>query len=287
MFCPQGFTTAADLHVRLSEYGFKKLPFMGLLEFATEKDGIGEKGSLQGLTLSNLIFMRTAFPEWAMSRVLTLQPFPVYICSPQGQILKCSHHIFHGNNELDFPEFNIPELSTEQEELIELMSERNIASEPEIQDDAWLYSSRTWCIRTTERATKKMKKWRETFLECPNDAETFDDEEGDYFSVAASFAGWSICFSEDDVPKDPSGLDGLVRCLGATFELPKSKATPMLRGSASDILRILLPQGRRGTPWKVVAAMVEESLGRPVSVKTCTRAAEELGAEWTNGKDNI
>jgi hypothetical protein len=231
----------------------------------------------------NMLFMKQAFPEWAIWRILNAQPLPAYLCSPEGITLKFSYPLFLGSEELDFEFFGIPDLSDEQLSLIRLMETRNVQSRHEIPDRGWFVSARQWTVRTQERAMEQIRAWSQKPPALPAESDTeFEAEMIDFLQAIRPFEGWAVCFSEADIPRDDESMEALLARLGASFSLPMTRpALAPLRASTAEALELVLPEGRRGTPWKVVAAMVQERLGRPVSSKTCMRAASELGPSWT------
>lgn len=277
MFSPDGFTSAFHLRQKLYDFGVSRMPFAVLAEQAADSES--------ELTFTHLYHMRSIFPSWAMQRILITQPIPVYLSSPTGMTVKATPMMFAGRLDMAFDEFSVPNLTEDQVNLA-LKREATESQDPWDENDNLYVSSGNWCVKSREEMMRTSQIWISGFTDEHTDKDLLARlmaSEDAMMTVAAQFSGWAICFRDSDLPRDEKSLEALTSKLGASFSLPiPSVPIPKLKGSAADALREMFPAGRKGTPWKVVAAMVEERIGRTVSTKTCMRAASEIGQDWTN-----
>lgn len=311
MFCPDGFVTIEAVYDRLYDAIFNVANitdhFFHDAGNCYGPDGYKEKHrdahdlkQNTWLKVRQNLTAQEIFPDWAIWQMLRSSKLNVFICSPEGNVLKTTKWFFYGRGRLSFDDFALPvEQDSSLSELIEEITDEKgeeyylngltndgyfiepflwtIRSPTEIRDSfEWLEEERQ---RYSYRAFEKVKTAAinagVVFKE--KQIWTAEEDDGtlefvlDFAKRIAPFEGWALCFQDEDIPSSPAELLAMTN-LALNLKEGLMGETP----SPSQVVEQIIQLHRDGHP--VVRDVVRKQLAHWMNT-------EEWRATWKMATD--
>lgn len=289
MFAPIGYIPLAEVHYFLHSARSEMGSVSEALNALSPADGSPPPQWQINLNLDAI----EMFPFWAVWWLCTSPHFPTYLCSPAGQILRISHSFFmfadDGISSID--RFFFPVLEGDDvDRVIENMRNHVMTDDEELQfDNCFTVSLETGCVRsleemraalveydiTEELADKRQVQQLLIALEAaggpkkngkplkisPVVEEPLEKRVHDEFFISASrFTGWSVCFSENDIPSGAGDLLSLV-----PFTRNLERAVIVNEASPEEIVQKIVEMYDSGIP--VVRDAVRRTLATGMKVE--------------------
>jgi hypothetical protein len=257
MWCPEKFITAEAVHTRLDAAISKYMVI----------DGSGVVAGRWGEIRRN-ITAKEIFADWAIWLLLRSSAIDAFICSPSGTILKTSKMLFAGPERLLFDDFIFPvPRDTPLAAILEEIREREKEGEYKdwVANDGFFVEPWTWLVRSpgqildnfaSQEEDRLRKSYRDFLRDQSEQVSTetattwIAEDDGDTIGFVtgvseriSKFAGWSVCFREDDIPSD---MEALLEETGVVYPM---RERPESRGiSPSEVADTIVRMHKEGHP---------------------------------------